>query len=193
MADRINQIIAVFGRKGSGKTTLIKEIIRPVRRLLVLDKLKEFDAGQVFYNPQDLYNYVTAAPAFQAIYRPIDRDYGVDWLAWLALALGDCLLVIDEIDLYCSSAYMSEALYSVVHIGRHYNTSLLMASRMPQRIRNDITAQADTIITFELQGGPLEYIVNFADHAGAEAGIRALKKYQFYVVTGNFSLDTFRT
>ena len=191
-SERQNQIIAVFGRKGSGKTTLIRKIIVPARRLLVYDKLNEFDAGQVFYDPQALYDYVIKAPKFQAVYRPVDTAFGVDWLARLALALGDCVITIDEVDLYASTYYMSEALYNIIHIGRHFNTSIVMASRMPQRIRNDITAQADVIITFEQQGRPLDYILEFADEPGAEGKIKALKKYQYYVVSGKFSLDTLR-
>lgn len=184
---RQNQIIAIFGRKGLGKTYLLKYIVKNCRRLLLIDPLNEFENGKVVYDRASLFEELERTE-FRVIFRPLNTD-DFDYAVQLAVVTSNMTLAIDEVDQYTSSYYMSEPLRWAIHYGRHYNLYIVIASRMPQRIRSDITAQADVILTFQQQGrSTVSYLKDFTDW-DAEALFKRLEKYKFISIVGDFSLD----
>ena len=184
-----NQIIAIFGRKGSGKSTLLEYAVRNSRRLLVIDPMGEHDIGLVTFDNQIVYDNVSSMSQFRIVYRPIGVE-DVDWAARLAYALGNMTFVIDEVDLYTNSAYLSEGIREIVHRGRHRDISLLIVSRQPNRIRPDITAQADHIYSFQAQGKHvISYLNDFTDDDDNMLKVRQLAPHYFVVIRGKYSLD----
>lgn len=123
--------------------------------------MNEHRVGVVVYDKSTLYEIVTSNRLFRVVYRPLDED-GVEYALWLAIAVGRLIVVIDEIDRWCSSYYLSPALRWLVNYGRHYGVSLVGATRMPNRIRTDIMAMVDQIVAFQSQGAALRAIQEFA-------------------------------
>ena len=183
-----NKIITVFGRKGTGKTTLVKNIVKISNRMMLIDPLNEYNNGIVYYDKSLVYDEIMNNERFRVVFRPLSKT-DFEWFVDLAVAKGNVTLVIDEADQFTNISYMSKALYWVIHYGRHYDVSLILASRMPNRIRSDITAQADMILTFQQQGrAVLKYIDEFAEFDCVKE-IKALKPFHFIPVLGKFSLD----
>jgi hypothetical protein len=183
-----NKIIAIFGRKGSGKSTLFKAVLRRSRRLIVIDTLGEHDIGRVVYDRADLLEIVTSTEYFRVCYRPLDVD-DVDWACYLAENIGDLTFAVDEVDNFTNSNFMSNGFRRLIHYGRHYNVSIVMASRQANRIRNDITAQADIIISFQQQGRQvLSYMADFNDN-NVIGELLTMEKHKYISILGNFSLD----
>jgi len=184
---RRNIIIAVFGRKGLGKTYLVKWIVRRSRRMILIDTLNEYNNGTVVYDTDALFDMAMESE-FRIIFRPLndeDFEYALD----LAIAVGKLTLVIDEIDQHTTSYSLPEKLRWVIHYGRHYNVSLVVAARMPQRIRTDITAQADVILSFQQQGkATISYLKDFTD-LDLDLYVRDLEAHKFISIIGDFSLD----
>jgi Flp pilus assembly CpaF family ATPase len=58
-----NRIILIFGRKGSGKTTLARKMLETERRVIVLDTLNEYTVGKIYARPEDLAAEVQRRPA----------------------------------------------------------------------------------------------------------------------------------
>jgi hypothetical protein len=179
---RSNVIVSLFGRKGTGKTTLAKFLTRNCKRLIIVDSLREYETGEVIYYMSDLYNKVATSPDFRIVFRPIETG-AFDWVCYLSLALcetsGPITLLIDEIDNYANSYYISEPLRYIVHYGRHFNLSLITTARQANRVRNDITAQSDIIITFQQQGRQsISYIDDFYDGDNIEI-VKNLKNFNY--------------
>jgi hypothetical protein len=185
--DRTNTIIAVFGRKGLGKTYLVKWLCRNCRRMILIDSLKEYNNGTVYHSFDEL-ALATNEPEFRLVFRPL-KDNDFDRAVDLAVAVGNCTLVIDEVDKMTSSYDLPESLRNAIHYGRHYNVDIIIAARMAQRIRSDITAQADIILSFQQQGKTsVAYMREFSE-LDIDNEIKILFSRDFIVVAGNFSLD----
>jgi hypothetical protein len=180
-----------------GKSTLVKFAVKDCRRMILIDPMAEYENGTVVYNREDLYSLVTEENYFRVIFRPMDLDdkqeyKDIDYAADLALTLGNVTLVIDEVDNYCNAYYMSNQLRYCIQYGRHYDLSVVVSSRQANRIRNDITAQADYIITFQQQGKQsLAYLEYFSDSPNINKIIK-LDKYYYVFIKGNNSLDIFQ-
>lgn len=184
---RRNTVIAVFGRKGLGKTYMVKHLCRNCRRMILIDSMREYENGKIIYSFDELLNE-TEAGEYRCIFRPLDpKDF--DNAASLALARGHGTLVVDEVDQYTTSYNIPDGLRSAIHYGRHYNTDIIIAARMPQRIKTDLTAQADIILSAQQQGkSSLNYLDYFADD-DKEDEIKNLLAHEFICVAGNFSID----
>ena len=189
-----SKVIAIFGRRGSGKSTLFQSILRRSRRLIVIDPLGEHNIGRVCYDRNDVLNYTTKADAFRIVYRPLADNQEqeiafVDWCAYLAENLCDITFAVDEVDNYTNPYYMSNGLRRIIHYGRHYNIAVVMASRQANRIRNDITAQADIILSFQQQGRQaISYMADF-DDKDIVGGLLTMKQHNFVMIRGEKSLD----
>lgn len=186
---RQNNIISIFGRKGSGKSILLKSAVKNCRRLLLIDPMSEYNNGYVTYDLNDMLNKIERE-YFRIIFRPLSED-DYNNAIYAALAVKNMTLAIDEIDLYCNSYYMSEPLRYCIQYGRHFNISIIAVSRQPNRVRGDITSQSDFILSFETHGyNDKKYLQSFAgdDIRGL---ISNLQQHNFINVAGDFSLDFF--
>lgn len=148
-----NQIIAVFGRKGSGKTTLVQRYLATVPRFVVADTLAEYTVGTVFTNLKDFARAAKRAGSgkLQAVVR-IGSDEEFDALSAMVRIIGEqapVLYAIEEADIQCSPQFIPPSMDRLVRYGRHWRVSLLVVSRRPAEISRHLTAQADTIVAFQ--------------------------------------------
>jgi hypothetical protein len=58
-------------------------------------------------------------------------------------------VLIEEADLRCSPQYMVPALDKLIRYGRHWGVSIVALARRPAEISRHLTAQADTIVSFQ--------------------------------------------
>ena len=144
MSANAASIVAAIGASGSGKSAWIKQQLaeRPPSRLLVWDPQGEYGKfGRVFTDRVKLIGYVRAAPEFAAVYQPGDRlsEYAArfDWLCRLAYALGDLVLVVEELADVTTASWAPDSWSVVTRKGRHKALRIVAASQRPAKVDKD--------------------------------------------------------
>jgi len=148
----MSKVACIFGRRGSGKSTLARTLVAPCTRLILFNTLGEEahnEIGLVFREPQALFDYVQEAPQFRAI-ADFQDDTLFPWTIDLAMAVGSCTLLVDEIDRHCSPVSVPDELNSCVRYGRHKSVSLLTISRRPADVPRIVSSQAEDIFVFRI-------------------------------------------
>jgi hypothetical protein len=138
-------------------------------RRIIIDPMWEYHEGVLVRSIGDLAAYVRPLRHYR--YAVVLRGSIEDALAVCELAtageptapaLPGCLLVIDELDKYCSPHFVPDGLMNVINYGRHYSVSFIGVSRRPKRVHRDVTANADEIICYQTQEpGDVRYLAEF--------------------------------
>lgn len=100
--------------------------------------------------------------------------------ARVAWAVGRCLLVIEEIDMYCRGAILPEDINGLVQVGRHRGVSLVGCSRNPAAIPKQFLSQSNCRISFR-QTEP-RHLQALREYGFDEAHIKTLSKGRFLMV-----------
>ena len=146
------KIILVFGKRGSGKSYLVKKMIENESRLFVWDLMSEYDQGVVFgaENPRELswfFRHIYKKD-FRIIYRPIRQKIEILQIAELIYSLGNLTFVVEEIDAICTPYDLPDPFSMIVQRGRHKNITLIGVTPAPFGINRDLTRQAKEIYIF---------------------------------------------
>ncbi len=157
-------IIGVFGTAGSGKTTWIKEYIKKVPRVLILENgLEEFD-GETFYEKPLLARYLFNRGRFSALYIDPDAEdedslediceVAVEYTKYCKAKFHvvlNLLLVVDEAQNYTSPYKIGRKFKKTIMLSRHYSIQLIYSSQRPSQISRNLTSQSSKFIIFNLQ------------------------------------------
>lgn len=161
----------IFGRKGSGKTTLARALLQHHSRCLIVDPLREYghDAVQVSTLPE-LADYLERTRGrWRVAYFNDHIAHDFDALCASAYTLGDCLFVVEEADWFCDPAQMPEGFERVIKYGRHQRCHVLAMSRRPSEVHRMLTSQAYEIYCFAMhEPRDLEYLSKLVGHDYAE-------------------------
>ena len=153
-------IVLALGKKGSGKTALIRKLaylrLRSGLTPLILyhDPGAQIDhrRGALFTSVEDAEAYWRANKALPGL--SVFRDVDVDELCLLAMQIKDVTLVIDELDRVCKGKHWeSPAAKRIVHEGRHKRVDLFGTFRSTRNVNEDIIGQSDYIFLFRHGGG----------------------------------------
>jgi DNA helicase HerA-like ATPase len=149
-----NLILFVVGRKGSGKSTLVRAIMEGYPRVFVIDTMEEYGAEDGFTVAADFseslaaVNQAAETPGKFRISLRADIDDGDD-LVSLVYTVPNCLLVVEETAFYCSPAYLPPALSRMVRTGRHREIDQIYVTQRPAAVSRDLTAAADIVVSFQ--------------------------------------------
>jgi len=148
-----NRIIVVCGRRGGGKTSFVKQVIRYVPRLLVFDHHGEY--GDAVPNPvrdeEELYDFLAeeAAECDQWACRFVP-DYEVEENAEqfcrAAYEQGKCTIAIDEAEQLMSPSYVPPELARCLRLGRHRDLNIVLVTLRLAELARSATALADAFI-----------------------------------------------
>lgn len=145
------KIILIFGKRGSGKSYLVKKkLIAGAPRLVIYDTLGEYTDGVIFEDLEKLNMFwrQTYRRPFRIIYRPLNPEAEIEQIAELVFALGDLTFVVEEIDCYCSAHQIAENFAHIIQRGRHKNITLIGVTQRPYGIHRLLTSQAKQIYVF---------------------------------------------
>lgn len=175
-----NTILAIFGRKGSGKTELTRKIIKEHPRVFAFDTLAEYDKGfRVCEGKQaciDAMLDVKDRRSYRLALRCIELDDNLELMA-LAYEFPRCLVVVEETSLYARPTYLPNEIARFVRYGRHREIDQIYIARRPSEVNRDLTAQADIVVSFE-QREPrdVKYLRDVAGEAAEQ--VQNLPKYK---------------
>lgn len=152
--------------RGSGKTSLLYELVAHSRRLLVADPTGSWHPEQRGY-PID-YEVVIGAAAlrakllqlgatnpanpFRLVYRD-HRDPIRIMAPGAALALGHCTLVLEELKYFCSPSAVPYHLQNLLSFGREPEVNLVGTTRRAQEVNDMLFGEADLVYLFHTQRG----------------------------------------
>jgi len=157
----IRALIACVGKAGTGKSTKLRELAAPCRRLLVADPDGSWDSDGSAIELETaaaLIAYVRAQQLsdrrrpFRIIYR--DKAARLSAAAGgVALALEHCTLLVDEIAWCCRPQYMPDELLQCIQFGRRRRINLLFTTREPQEVHNMLFTQCNLGYFFYMEPG----------------------------------------
>lgn len=142
----------ILGKRGSGKSHLVHQLIADIPRLLIFDPQAEYTEGIVF-EPEDYRKMLLCMGLwgdhrFRFIYRPINPPAEVGRIAKLAFAVGRLTLVTEEIEVYATATSIDPNLLNLIARGRHRDIELIATSQRPHHISKLVTSQAKEIYIF---------------------------------------------
>jgi SpoVK/Ycf46/Vps4 family AAA+-type ATPase len=143
-----NQVRLILGMRGKGKTTLAQQLTLDSRRLFIVDPRSEYRGDLIFESVGALRRYFrTSRPEFRCVLRLNDEaedEEGFE-IIW---AVGRCVLLVDEVDLFLPNMGGSRMFKKLVKYGRHRSIELLAVTRRPAEISRLLSSQSDEIISF---------------------------------------------
>ena len=168
----MNSVTLIFGKRGSGKTTLCKKLLEKINRKIVIDYIGEYQ-GTIVNDEISMLNEIRKNPKrFDIVIRLKEKR---DNIFTVLNSMTNYTLIVEELSLYCNPHNIEPGLYGIIAYGRHKNISFVGISQRPAQINRLITSQATTIFTFR-QVEPID--VKYLETFGFES-INKLPQYQY--------------
>jgi hypothetical protein len=177
-----NTIIALVGRKGSGKSTLVGEIVCEHERTVVVDTMNEYGeklGAEVVLGYDQAVDAVLEASRrrrFRFSLRGLEHDQVLEILEGVA-TLRELLLVVEEASAYMKAQQIPWEIAQLVRMGRHQGISQLYVAQRPTMLHLDVISQADVIVSFQQHAH--RDVETLVGHLGeAAARVRDLERFE---------------
>lgn len=165
-----NEILAVVGKKGSGKSHWVKQWIRARREpVVIFDRMDEYHAaGACASDPipgalrfaddngaglRPFLDHVEKTGRLPRVSVVLADPREADALCRFAMRAGGLSVVFEEADAYMSPSQLSQPFQDLIRRGRHKGVSQVYVTRRPAELHRDVTANADLDVYFMLQEG----------------------------------------
>lgn len=182
--DRQNLVLSIFGRKGSGKSWLTRELVQDRPRVFYLDSMGEAgerDGFEVVHGYEECVHAMLRVKDLKRFRLSLRTDDTEDLikLGDLAFEIPDHLIVIEETSFYCSPSYLPPEISKLVRYGRHRGIDQIYIARRPSEIHRDLTAQSDLIVTFAMhEPRDVAYLAAIAPSKEEAEAVRDLPRYK---------------
>lgn len=177
-------VIGIFGRRGSGKSFLGKKIQTAFPRRIIFDTTFEYD-GQIITSYDEFAEFMLAhenSKEFEVIVRfDIDtskKSEQFDEMVKLIYARGSVLVVIEEIQNFCTPYQMSPYLEHLFTTGRHRDLAVIFTTQRPAQVHKTAMSQCTHIFCGQLHDkNDLNQVSNFLGRESKE--LSNLKEHHF--------------
>ena len=176
----------VFGIRGCGKTVKVRNLIKDVRRLLVVDtKGYDYYDGVSFHSLAELKKFwlTVYSGDFHLIYKPpgdnAQRIEDIAEICTLCDACENMTLVIEELNIIFDDKRPPVEFNKMIFSGREPGIELIGVAQRPARIGVNITSQAKEFYVFySREPGDVRF---FKQSLGTEAALAicTLEQYQY--------------
>jgi hypothetical protein len=155
----------MLGRKGSGKTTQLCRLLSQHKygdRAVLIDPPGNIDFGitvedlhsmEVLMERQSNKKFRIRYSAIEAIDFGADHDFNflkLEAIMQLCFDVGDCTLVIDEVDMFCNPYGIPPTFKRLLSRGRHDSINLIWTARRPQEVNKLLLSQSDEFFLFQM-------------------------------------------
>jgi len=145
------KIILIFGKTGSGKSTLVKQLIKDVDRKIIIDIQHEYSEGIIFESYADFYEFITThgtGKSFNYIIR-FENDEEYEKLFLLVYYIGNLYLIVEEAEDYISPDKRKSNFNKLINRGRHKRISIIAIARRSVELSRRLRGQVDRIYSFK--------------------------------------------
>jgi len=166
-----DEVVCIFGRRGSGKTYLARRLVAGARRLVVWDPLGEWSRSRDLVAVDGLTGLRAAmrrrwrlgfrlalVPGGAELPRSLHALAAFLWAAQAPYpACPGLALVVDEANLGLPAHRLGADLWGMSRLvlqGRHRGVALLAISQRPALVSMDLRGQAHRLVSFALPAGP---------------------------------------
>lgn len=171
-------IVTIFGKKGSGKTTLARELMYRIGgRVVFLSPVERVDHDYNAWSNDEIHERMHTLKHGEVILVGRADTEAFDIIALTAMTYRDYTIVIDEVDRY----FGSDELLDLIHYSRHSRISIISNTRRFTDVPRLMTAQSDYLCIFRTnEPRDMEYFRKYAgltnDHILAD-----LPSFTYYV------------
>ncbi|MCK4529518.1 hypothetical protein KAW18_19310 [candidate division WOR-3 bacterium] len=148
------KITAIFGKSGSGKSYLTKEILSKYKGSFVIwDFIGEHTGGIIFDDLKPFLVYTKQQIRYKQKIRAIlrlEEEY-FDQVCFVVKEIGNMFFVIEEIEEVTINGKCPKNLASLLRFGRHKNVRILATSKRPAETPRLYTSQATMLIIFQIR------------------------------------------
>lgn len=193
-------LVQVFGRRGAGKSTRVKELIRDTRRLVVFDPMGEYARARGFTRCDSVRQVrdqlarrwrrgfrLALVPA-RSFERCLDSLAALIWLAQAPYEDGrapQVTMVVEEMNLgYPNRSNRPEHFTRLVLQGRHRGVGMVGVSQRPALVHPDYRGNAIETYLFALADHRDIDAVRGLVGRAREAELRALQVHEYLYVCG---------
>jgi hypothetical protein len=153
-----NRILGIAGRKGSGKSTLNREILQHANRLFIFDTMGEHSwVPDQFKNLDEAYMYILGAGAgdenFVGSFIPEDaqKDALESSFAEISNAVyevGNMSFAVEELPMLSTPQYNPPSYDRMIRLGRHRAINLGYTAQRLSEVPRRVTAATDIFVLF---------------------------------------------
>jgi hypothetical protein len=176
MTELQNRIVGVVGRKGTGKSSRVREMLRYCPRFAVFDVMAEHAAnnGNRLESTAELVRFLKWSrqqPTFAGFYVASgDLAEEIEEVARLVYARGHLCFVCEEVPLYTQAGYMPPLFGKLIRTGRHQSIDVCWTAQRAAEVPKTLTALTDVWILFS-QTEPRD-LTALADRCGRDVADR---------------------
>jgi hypothetical protein len=153
-----NRILAIAGRKGSGKSTLNREILQHANRLFIFDTMGEHTwVPDQFTNLDEAYMYIVSAGAsdqnFIGSFIPEEAQKDALESAFGEISnaiyeVGNMSFAVEELPMLSTPQYNPPSYDRMIRLGRHRAINLGYTAQRLSEVPRRVTAATDIFVLF---------------------------------------------
>ena len=153
-----DQRLILVGATGTGKTTLARELLRPYKRIIIIDSKctyggKDGEPGfRMVHNPRQLWNLQKSVDFIQ--YRPSEYHQNTlsydDVYKW-CYRRHDIMVYTDEGFLVHHGSFAPDYLRACVTCGRELGIGMITGTQRPRGIDLRLMTEAEIYVAFDLR------------------------------------------
>ena len=149
-----NRIIGIVGRKGSGKSTVLREIVSCQPRVVIFDTMAEHQSPNLFSSLDKCFAYldrVERESFFHCAFRPTeDEEETLNELAEAAFDVGRLCFALEEVPWFSTAASQPEGLDLLSRMGRHRRVDLVWTAQRMAEVSRRLTSATDVFVLFSI-------------------------------------------
>lgn len=141
-----------MGKRGTGKSYLVKQWCRQYKRLLVYDPQGEYTDGVIIDDLAELKKFWIKVyrKNFRIIYRPIDAEGEFEPICRLVWECQNVTFIIEEVQSFCNPQSICYDFKALIAKGRHRDIELIGITQRPAEISKLLTSQTKRMCIFNV-------------------------------------------
>ena len=147
-----NKIVGIVGRKGSGKSTRLREILEPRERILVFDVMGDHadwlpNTIRDFEKLDQFLGWAATQRTWAASFVPeLDLEQSFELVSAHVYEMGHLVFAVEEVAMLCTPAHLPELFNRIVRLGRHRSIDLAYTGQRFAEIARRLTAATDVFV-----------------------------------------------